>query len=137
MFYFVGFPLTISIECLHERRIRSSCELLAAKAFAYHLVVAHDDSQLAAEAGGEERTVFGGQLHEACVLLVAHEEQIADDRQAPGAGRQLAQLAIVSQQPLQQADQRQEAEEDQQQMLCVLLLHLQLAQHKLYQIRIG
>lgn len=136
--YFLEVSLTVSVEGLHERCIRSSGELLAAKAFTNHLVVTHDDGQLAAQARGEEAAIALGQLHEACVLLVAHEQQIANDGEAPRAGGKFAELAIIAKQPLQQTDQGQEAEEHQQQVLRVLLLlHLQLAERELNQVRVG
>lgn len=135
---FLRIPLTVSVEGLHEWCIRSSRELLAAKAFTNHFVVTHDDGQLAAQAGGEEAAIALGQLHEACVLLVAHEQQIPNDGEAPRAGRELTQFPIIAKQPLQQTDQSQEAEEHQQQVLGILLLlHLQLAECELNQVRVG
>lgn len=74
-------------------------ELLALESLADGVVVAEHHHQLVAEARAEDRAVLLDQLVEVKVDVALQEGQVAEHGDAPGTGRQAAQLAEELHQP--------------------------------------
>lgn len=67
--------LTITVEYAHELRLGPPGELLFAECIPDHLVIAEDNDQLRAQAGGHERTVFLRKVPEIQVEVALEEGQ--------------------------------------------------------------
>lgn len=74
-------------------------------------MIAQHNRQLEAQFRRVDRTEFLGQLHEFRVLLVAHERQIAQYRNAPRSRRQRLHLTHEIERPLDEHDAEQSAGE--------------------------
>jgi hypothetical protein len=95
--YFSG--LTITLDEVAESGVGAAGELLALERLADGVVVAEHHHQLVAEARAEDGAVLLDQLVEVQVDVALQEGQVAEHGDAPGAGRQAAQLAEELHQP--------------------------------------
>lgn len=86
--------LTVTSQNVGELCLGTPCELLSAKCFPDHLVVAKNHNQLVPQPRAEHGTVFTGKITVVQVVNVAFQEgQIPDDWKAPWSRRQTSDLS--------------------------------------------
>lgn len=101
----VSSPPTIALDHAHDGSVGTITVFLFSEILEDQFVVTNHDGQLVAHSRAKHPAVLLGHLHEANVLLAAHERQEAEHGDAPGARRQGGELVDELNDPLEDVNE--------------------------------